>query len=123
MAVVVGWKLLMELHIATSDEPPHLDYRRQITIPLLHARPFDDVQFVKNTAKMNVFSAEKSYTEIVFSPTTYETFNIGLLGKSLSPNAKCQKNWFVKIEALTQGEPNSTTRQLIKCVINEKHGN
>ncbi|KRX41767.1 hypothetical protein T05_3500 [Trichinella murrelli] len=53
----------------------------------------------------------------------YETFNIGLLGKSLSPNAECQKNWFVKIEALTQGEPNSTSRQLIKCVINEKHSN
>ncbi|KRY60628.1 hypothetical protein T03_13569 [Trichinella britovi] len=28
--------------------------------------PKDDVQFAKETAEMNVFSAEKGYTEIVF---------------------------------------------------------
>ncbi|KRX77578.1 hypothetical protein T06_5822 [Trichinella sp. T6] len=90
--VVVGWKLLMELHTATSDEPPHLEFRRQITIHLLHARPFvrshpglrSYLPIILRTShghyllscaqgrcpKMDMFSAVKSYTEIVFRPTT-----------------------------------------------------
>ncbi|KRX31629.1 hypothetical protein T06_3467 [Trichinella sp. T6] len=66
MAVVAAWKLHVELHTATNDRLSHLQFRREITIHLLHARPFDDVQFAKETAEMNVFSAEKGYTEIVF---------------------------------------------------------
>ncbi|KRZ79515.1 hypothetical protein T10_7970 [Trichinella papuae] len=70
MAVVAAWKLHMELHTATTDQLSHLEFRREITIHLLHARPLDDVQFAKETAEMNVFSAKKGYTEIVFCPIT-----------------------------------------------------
>ncbi|KRY29935.1 hypothetical protein T01_15568 [Trichinella spiralis] len=40
MAFVPAWKLHMELHSATSDQPPHLEFRRRITkeralIPLI----------------------------------------------------------------------------------------
>ncbi|KRX84592.1 PiggyBac transposable element-derived protein 3 [Trichinella sp. T6] len=40
MAVVAAWKLHMELHTATNNRLSHLQFRREITIHLLHARPF-----------------------------------------------------------------------------------
>ncbi|KRZ64957.1 hypothetical protein T10_1674 [Trichinella papuae] len=70
MAVVAAWKLHTELHTATNDQLSHLEFRREITIHLLHAGPFDIVQFAKETAETNVFRAKKGYTEIVFCPIT-----------------------------------------------------
>ncbi|XP_003372696.1 conserved hypothetical protein [Trichinella spiralis] len=40
MAIVAAWKLHMELHTATNDRLSHLQFRREITSHLLHARPF-----------------------------------------------------------------------------------
>ncbi|KRY09120.1 PiggyBac transposable element-derived protein 3 [Trichinella patagoniensis] len=40
MAVVAAWKLYMELHTATNDRLSHLQFRREISIHFLHARPF-----------------------------------------------------------------------------------
>ncbi|KRX62646.1 PiggyBac transposable element-derived protein 3 [Trichinella sp. T9] len=40
MAVVAAWKLHRELHTTTSDQLSHLEFRRFITIHLLHAMPF-----------------------------------------------------------------------------------
>ncbi|KRZ78162.1 Plancitoxin-1 [Trichinella papuae] len=67
MAVVAAWKLHTELHTATNDQLSHLEFRREITIHLLHAGPF----FAKETAETNVFRAKKGYTEIVFCPITH----------------------------------------------------
>ncbi|KRZ96558.1 hypothetical protein T08_16282 [Trichinella sp. T8] len=40
--------------------------RESLMFPYGNIGPKDDVQFAKETAEMNVFSAEKGYTEIVF---------------------------------------------------------
>ncbi|KRZ65021.1 PiggyBac transposable element-derived protein 3 [Trichinella papuae] len=98
MAVVAAWKLHTELHTATNDQLSHLEFRREITIHLLHAGPFvrshpgpqshlpislrtSHGQYLQSSAQRRCVvcqkncrnecvQSKKGYTEIVFRPNT-----------------------------------------------------
>ncbi|XP_003372084.1 conserved hypothetical protein, partial [Trichinella spiralis] len=67
MAFVPAWKLHMELHSATSDQPPHLEFRRRITkevgsVPMCASGRFVERSFFfEQTSFFAVIQDKKSF--------------------------------------------------------------
>ncbi|KRZ75031.1 Uncharacterized protein T10_4959 [Trichinella papuae] len=112
MAVVAAWKLHTELHTATNDQLSHLEFRREITIHLLHAGPF--VRSHPGPRSHLPISLRTSHGQYLQSCA--QGYCAVCQRNCRNERVPCKKrlhrNCFLSYYALTQGEPNSASKRL-----------
>ncbi|KRZ16720.1 Serine/threonine-protein phosphatase beta isoform [Trichinella zimbabwensis] len=123
MAVVAAWKLHMELHTATTDQLSHLEFRREITIHLLHARPL-----------VRHYPGPRSHLPISLRTSHGHYLQSSVQGRCAVCQRNCRnecvqckkrlhRNCFLSYHDLTQGEPNSACKRLMKKSLRFKADN